>query len=192
MIKVTTKKTYTLTIDGKAFEAEFLGKGSFCTAYRVGDNVYIRTSIHDRAKEALSLDWYSQNPYIPNYKRLCNDGKYVWYSVPYFKPLSKVSAKNYPIKRDFKRLMDSFEEHCHLANDRDYYQKVIRKVIQEIPDLTNMVDALIALENIVIDYGGCQKLTIELAYRNTGIDKDGNLVFFDAIFDRELLKNKKE
>lgn len=80
-------ETKTLTVDNKTIEAQYIGRGMFCTAYRKDDRVYLYCQ-GDYSKECVAL-FCTPGPHIPKIERHNPVEEFQVYSMPFYDRITK-------------------------------------------------------------------------------------------------------
>lgn len=192
-----------ITVDGRAFNAAYLGKGFFCSgAFRefIGDELtptgrvflFIRdhdnSELSDFSKEALSM-WCNKLPHIPEVERhepITTVGKeQCVYSMPYYRTLTATHALAW---RQYKTLR-TIRDDAWIAWDKQskplsqwglyFAEHVIELATGKVPE--SITAALTEMLNAMSNYGSGYSL--EFTLRNLGVDADGCLVFRDIWFN---------
>ena len=165
-------------------EAHYLGRGSWCTAYRgVRDPnyVYLLVSDNDHSKE-IACD-LPRNQHLPTCEKLgyVGLGRNL-YRMPYY---DKLTATRYPKAwAQFKLVKAAWEEAHDEQYDRtDRFHSYGHATIIATADRLkgSLSVAVREIADACANYGS--SWTIEMAKRNCGVGKRGQLVMYDAWFD---------
>jgi hypothetical protein len=185
----------TITVDGKKLDAEFLGQGHYAKAYRVGDDVYLFVT-ECYMKEAIEG---IEGPHIPKVERhdvvssRSGEDTYV-YKMPFFEPLTPKHAAAWAQFRELQRATEEAKE--ALAEEYGQKGRSFRLIydgyavndrlidIAQVP--ASLKTALRDMASNASNYGA--GVTFEFAKRNLGVDKSGNLILRDVLFDSEKLE----
>jgi hypothetical protein len=186
----------TIRVDDKDLEAEFLGKGHYCTAYRAGDTVYCFVVEDEYMKEVIS-QWIENVPHIPAIRKHDDQqirGKWFQlYSMPFYR---NITAKDREAWAALKVLKESAErlfrqEYCQakpLAVHGAYFnQAIIEDTRGKVPE--SVTKALEELASAAQNYG-CG-VSFEFGQRNIGVDDQGRIIFRDILFDAEKLTRER-
>jgi hypothetical protein len=186
--------TRTITVDETKIEdAEYLGRGMFCTAYRVLDTVYC--FVKDcYMKEAISgID----QPHVPNITRHESTDEFDVYSMPYYGPLRaahKTAWAQYKMLdrawdearyRAYEELKDTSqqfraEDHNYMVND------CMVETLRSWGADDDLVSAIEQMNYAASNYGS--DITYEFGVRNLGVDQDGRLVLRDVLYSPVVVR----
>jgi hypothetical protein len=206
---ITAKIVRTLHIDlgnGKPIVASYLGRGQFAEAwdYMEGRTRYVLMLVKDcKMKEALAL-WAPKKKHIPRVEHLGsltsssafgNESEKEVYRMPWYE---KLSAVNHPeawaqYKILFQAREDAWREVCNKKTTRsitnhgtEICHRTVELVTGKVPK--SLSDALYEIADAGANYGS--SICMEFAPRNLSVDKKGNLVLRDILFDLELVQRR--
>lgn len=166
-----------ITVDGKEMEAEFIGRGSYSQAFRVGDRVYLITDPWDYTKRILSERFQtSKNPHIPKIARHADQANgMMTFSMPYYPPLdihdNPAASATFDTVRQSKMRANPLKPNIERAKEmaRD---KTIPKAIR---------GALYGMAHAINKYGKPTSWFFDLSLGNTSYDDNHNLVLRDIL-----------
>jgi hypothetical protein len=182
-----------LTIDGKAYRVERIGKGRYSTAWRSGDTVFVQTSEKDYGKELLC--YLSGTPHLPTIEAIGSHGAYNWYKMPFYRKLTTRSTGAWADFRYLQELQKTAEQMARrtvgFRND-DHYPHICNHNLVELVEGAPILaprysDSLAKLSDWCCNYG--QSWLIEtLQPRNCAVDSHGELILLDPVFDLAELR----
>jgi hypothetical protein len=167
-------------------KADFIGAGSFCKCYRVGNRVYSFLRIEnntDLSKEAISL--FASGANIPEIeKEGCNeDDTRLIFSMPFYSPLTR---QNIQAWNQFQIMRKIWKENRRGLDEMGYnYNVRLIELFQAANIHESITESLTSINDACSNYG--LEYTFELALRNTKVNQDGDLIFLDVIFNSEAL-----
>lgn len=180
-----------IVINSEKIAAEFLGAGSFSTAYKYNEDVYIYTKVGnnntDYSKMAIA-EWADlDNQHMPQIEKIdSNDDNYYLYRMPFYYPLTAKSCKAW---NEYKKLKSAW---YNSSDNRFGYirnQNIINECYNQNVD-SSIIDALESINNACTNYDDCY--FFEFSPRNLAIDESGNLILLDVIFNKKaLLESRK-
>ncbi len=199
-------KAAILTLDtGEKIHVELIGKGRFSEAWKNGANVYVITRERewgtDYSKEMLyRLD--SDNPHIPKVEMIgelsrCRSNVY---KMPLYQALEAKHKEAWQQFKELAKLREQawkevfidgrewnklFNYHLGIMMCQRFCDLVQTSVI--VPE--TLKEALEELTNEISNYG--DSWVFEFAKRNLVVDKNGNLVLLDCLFDMEVLEQQR-
>lgn len=180
-----------ITVDGKAFEAEYLGAGHHARAYRAGDTVYLFVHGEGECMKDAVAEWCSDMPHVPVVKRhdetRVRGREYRVYSMPYYRNVTAKDASAWAVLRTLSEAAERIRRAKYMG-DRPlttwgiyFAQDVIEDTRGKVPE--SVSEALTELMNAGSNYGS--GVTFEFGRRNIGVDAEGRIVFRDILFDAE-------
>lgn len=180
------------------FEAEFLGRGHYCTAYRRGDVVYCFVTEGEYMKDVIyeQFDHEKPTPHIPAIDRHAEQftrGKYLKvYSMPFYPNATAKDKDAWPVLVTLRKAAERiFSEKygwkAPLAVNGAYFNRdIIEATRGEVPE--SVSEALQELADAAGNYG-CG-VSFEFGRRNIGVDTQGRIVFRDILFDAEKIERE--
>lgn len=186
-------KLAVIEVDGRKYQAKYVGKGSFSKVYRIGDRVIYYTR-GDCGKEALAMYQYDQMTHMPELIRHDNINsrrgtEFYVFSSPYYRNV-KSTDKSAWVLMNF--LIN--EHYKFLVNYRHYQQQAYGRVrdgeqtmlafIEHLREETkvpkSVTKALFTLYELARNCG--DKIGFDLKKSNFGINEYGTLIFRDVIW----------
>jgi hypothetical protein len=171
-------KTRGLQIDGVVIQADYIGQGLFCKAYRNGATVYLLCK-GDYSKECLSLFCDLDLPHMPQIVRHEDIAEYQVFSMPYYNPLTK---KEYPKAFALWRTLPSkfvgYDAALAYVENCDNPQ-TLREAIQ------NLIDNF-------ANYAQPESMLLEFNKVNVSVDNAGNLILRDCLASIDSIKQRRE
>jgi len=168
-----------IEIDGAKINAEYIGRGMFCRAYRVDSTVYLLCT-GDYSKECVALFCDTSLRHIPTIKRHETWGDYHVYSMPFYAKLTKAK---YPIAWEMWKTLPPSLLGFDKANELIGSEKIPKSI-------------RIALRNLVEAYANyaSDSMLLEFNKANVGVEeKSGSLILRDCLADMSSVdKIRKE
>ena len=168
-----------IEIDGAKINAEYIGRGMFCRAYRVESTVYLLCK-GDYSKECVALFCDTSLRHIPIIKRHETWGDYHVYSMPFYAKLTKAK---YPIAWEMWKTLPPSLLGFDKANELIDSEKIPKSI-------------RIALRNLVEAYANytSDSMLLEFNKANVGVEeKSGSLILRDCLADiSSINKIRKE
>ncbi len=172
---------YRVKLDKK----NFLGKGIFTQAYRIGEWVVLTTE--DMAKECIATFCQIGNRHIPALKRLENIGDKQAYEMPYYRPLLAQNMVAWSQMKTIDKLMVSvpFEGRKKYICFESYIDAFKNSSLPE-----ELKEALCTIVESMMNYS--EHIFLEISPRNAKVDGNGDLILLDIIGDSGQLAEKFE
>jgi len=167
-----------------------IGKGSFSTVYRKGNDKDVLIISTDPVKECMSLDWFPESRLFPKVKRIsCNEDGSQTYVMKYY---GKVTAPKRQLNKRAYALYKELKNLSVLCLDENLmYEKWILAFNSLSNRFKNVIEVLQDAVDALTNYG--PDICFEISPRNIAATKSGNLVLLDCFFLRsELRKVKKK
>jgi hypothetical protein len=175
--------------DGSTIMVERLGQGRYTEAWKAhGDIVYLRVKEGEYSKEILEvLTRTERNIHIPKCSRVGNDtGAFTWYKMPLYFPLAASSKRAWS---DFKALRKMREDAYDINRMRQMASDVNARfddAVQESTLSPSIKEAVALIVNEACNYG---EYLIEITKKNCAVDRSGNLILLDPLFDWDEVKS---
>ena len=172
----------------ESHEAEFIGAGSFCKCYRVGNRVYSFLKVEnntDLSKEAISL--FASGANIPQIEKegYNQDNTRLIFSMPFYSPLTR---QNLQAWNQFQIMRRIWNENRRGLDEIGYnYNVRLIELFQAAGIHESITESLTSINDACSNYG--LEYMFEFALRNTKVNQDGDLIFLDVIFNSEALTN---
>lgn len=158
----------------------FLGKGLFSKAYRVGDEVIIVTL--DPAKECLAL-FTVENIHLPELTTLEDIGEKRAYKMLYYEALTAQHKEAWEQYKLLKKVIDTVR-YNHPGKYKCY--EVYRELVNTCEGLKESIkEAVNSLLDGMANY--TENVFIEVSPRNLKVNENGELILLDIIGDTNLL-----
>ena len=165
----------------------FLGKGMFSKAYKIGERVILVSE--DNAKECLALFCQIENKHIPKCSRLDDIGEKSGYEMPYYKPLR--SRESIQAWKDYKTISKCIDNIGFQERGKYVCFEGYRKAFEACQGLSEeLKEALNCLVSEMQNY--CDEIFVEISPRNAKVDEKGNLILLDIIGETESLRKKRK
>lgn len=183
----------TITVGKLKIDAEYLGSGRHCVAYRFGDTVYCFVDEDEAMKEAISM-WCDDLPHIPKIEDVGNQFiRGVWkkvYKMPYYRNINAKDKEAWAVLKTLKKTADDIFHSKYCVSDKSlwmwgqyYMDDIIEQTRGKIPE--SVTEALESMMNAGANYG--MGIAFEFGQRNIGVDSEGRIVFRDILFDAEKM-----
>lgn len=190
-MKNNTRKINIITgwNEEETIEAEFIGRGSFATCYRVDSMVYSYVNHgrveSDYSKEAISEFASDDNIHIPQIKKLgdyetgLNSG--ILYSMPFYE---KLTASHVTAWKQYNTLKSAWNKNNVYGSkgNLSWYEwnvKLIESLRGNISE--SIIEALESINDACSNYG--LDYRFEFPKQNLKVDSNGNLILLDVIFN---------
>jgi hypothetical protein len=166
--------------------AEFIGAGSFCKCYRVGNRVYSFLKIEnntDLSKEAISL--FASGANVPQIERegYNEDDTRLIFSMPFYSPLNR---QNLQAWNQFQIMRKTWKGNRRGLDEIGYnYNVRLIELFQAAGIPESITESLTSINDACSNYG--QEYTFEFALRNTKINQNGDIIFLDVIYNSQAL-----
>jgi hypothetical protein len=181
----------TITLAGANVQAQFLGRGRYTTAYKVGGLVYCFTKDIDVSKEVLRNIEMLHIPDITDLGAAGESAKL--YRMPYYADISRTTSPE--AFKQFRAIEKAWTDTIIQVrgSHRNSYEGMHCKVNARLHGIlsqsstlpTSILDAIQRINSAAANYS--QNIGYDLKRTNFGVDDHGNLVFRDAIADFKLV-----
>jgi hypothetical protein len=174
-----------IEVDGKQYQAKYIGKGHFSKVYRVGDRVVYYTR-GDCGKEVLAMFQYDRIAHLPEIIRHENitvrPGVY-WYvfSSPYYRNVTQKDASAYKLMKKIILWYSEYRANYAHVEGYDGMMRFAKFVEYDVPH-----SIVRALKEIALAAGNCGGYVgFDLTKSNFGVNEYGTLIFRDPIYVRD-------
>lgn len=165
-----------------------IGRGSFSTVYRKGNEPSVLIVSTDPVKECMGLGWFPKSRLFPKINRMSyNDDGSQTYTMQYYGKVTslkkQLNKKSYQI---YKALRD-----IPIPQVEDYllYEAWIKAFTTMPKEFKRVGEILSEAVDALTNYGS--DVCFEISPRNIAATKSGNLVLLDCFFMRsELIKKQ--
>ena len=166
-----------------------IGHGTFADVFREnrGDRrvfIFLPHGVPDKDIAEMARRSLPDNPHLPDVKHFGETEDKVVYTMPYYStPFRKANAGD--AWNDYRILYDCLDDmNDSYRYDRKVNAETVKCAKSEGVD-PGVVKALAALDKASRKFSS--KYAFEFSPRNLGVDKDGNMVLLDVLFDRKLV-----
>ncbi len=186
------KRTIVLTSEyasAPTIEAEYIGRGRYCEAYRNGRDVYLLSSEADLGKEiACSLESMT---HLPTCEYLGWVGDRRLYKMPYYRTVTASDKKAWAQYERVLKAWQGADRDINFSARLDYdYGYGLLITVRDALSGTSLGRAVGEIADRCADYGA--SWTLEIAKRNCGVGQGGNLILRDCWFDpQEVAKGER-
>lgn len=190
-------------------DVQYLGKGAFCTAYRIpGGDVILKCKDSCPEKEVIKL-WGMDSPYTPKIEEVYDAESptedYTVWRMPYYEPLTARNKEAWRIFRELKRAREDavgkVRGNLHAtgrsanAYSNYFWLTYSNEINNTLIDLANVPeDVKEALQNMsdcAASYGS--DMCMEFQAKNLGVDSEGHIIFRDIIFStKKVMEIRRE
>ena len=180
------KKKVTIIVDGKKYEATYIGKGQYSKVYRVGDRVVMYTK-GDCAKEVLSMHLYEHITHLPElirHENITTRPGIHWYvfSSPFYRDVTTKDKSAYKLMKD---IVNCYNE-IYYKYWRMGYKGVdlMKMFIMGMDEYKYFPRSVIkALDILVENAGNCgyNDVIFDIHKKNFGVNDYGTLIFRDLV-----------
>lgn len=190
-IKLTDSSDNVTLID-----AEYIGKGQFCTCYHADGIVYSYLKKSDSpdgidySKIAVA-EWTEDNIHIPEFKIYGETESHYILTSPLYDNLSPAYTRAW---NQFKILQREYDIFLY-ANYKNYKfgYDLNRAFLNSLTGIVGLSDSIIdglnSINDACTNYGNFYRF--EFAKRNMKVNQDGTLILLDCIFNSHALKSFK-
>ena len=179
-------------MDGRQYEAKYIGKGQFSRVYQVGDRVVMYTR-GDCAKEVLAMYQYDRIGHLPEIIRHENltirPGIQWWvFSSPFYKNVTKNDKSAYNMMKCIIEYWDEFwnaERHYqYQAYSRVHMNAEVMQKFVEFLKMNQIRHSIIrALQELVDTSRNCgNEIGFDFKKSNFGVNSYGTLIFRDVVW----------
>jgi hypothetical protein len=184
------KSNKIIEVDGKQYQAKYIGKGKFSKVYRIGNRVIYYTR-GDCTKEVLAMFQYERIAHLSEIIRHDNIRGYggnVWYvfSSPYYRNVTRKDRSAYELMKDIVEAYYSFRQqkdkyNIHGLTGMENFVKYLVLYRFDIP--RSVVRALQEIVDIASNCGN--NVLFDFHNKNFGVNEYGTLIFRDPIYVME-------
>lgn len=176
-----------ITVDGREYQAKYIGKGAYSKVFRVGDRVIYYTR-GDCSKEVLAMYQYDRMAHLPELIRHENitTARGTWYvfSSPYYR---NVTAKDKSAWELMKKVIRVSAGAFHIGYEyglRDIH--LMQNTVNLIRKHKSLPNSIInAMQEIVDVSSNCgDGVWFDFIKQNFGVNEYGTLIFRDPVFVR--------
>lgn len=182
-----------IEVDGKQYQAKYIGKGQYSKVYRVGDRVVYYTR-GDCGKEVLAQFQYDRMAHLPELIRHENvtvrPGS-IWYvfSSPFYRDVTTKDRSAYKMMKEIVRVVSTLHSilYCKKYRDIELMQEIVTHIETQGHQYGILPRSVVkALQEIVDVASNCgNKVGFDLHKKNFGVNEYGTLIFRDPIYVRE-------
>lgn len=187
------KRKSIIEVDGRQYEAKYVGRGQYSKVYRVGGRVVMYTK-GDCAKEVLAMFRYERMAHLPElirHENITTRPGIFWYvfSSPYYRNVTKKDQSAWELMNllihDYKEWWSEQRNYQYQAYGRvrtDVY--VMQKFVNDLKDAPYMTRSVIkALQAIVDVSSNCgDNVGFDFKKNNFGVNEYGTLIFRDVVW----------
>ena len=175
------KKKSIIEVDGRQYEAKYIGKGYFSKVYQVGDRVVMYTR-GDCAKEVLAMYHYDRMAHLPEiirHENITVRPGIFWYvfSSPYYR---NVTTKDKSAWLLMKKLILWWSEYKGSKSGIYNMQEFVNFVYDDFPK--SIIRALQEIVDIASNCG--DNIGFDFHKGNFGVNAYGTLIFRDVFWVR--------
>jgi hypothetical protein len=176
-----------ITVDGRQYQAKYIGKGQYSRVFRVGDRVIYYTR-GDCGKEVLAQFQYHRMAHIPEIIRhdnLSDSYGEPWYvfSSPYYRNVKSSDTSAWKLMNRVIQLGKIFYREDNAYEGIQLMQRIVFRFEVESDISRSIVKALQEIVNVASNCG--DHIGFDLHKKNFGVNEYGTLIFRDPIYVRE-------
>ena len=183
------RKSGEIEVDGKLYQAKYIGKGQYSKVFRVGDRVVYYTR-GDCSKEVLSMFQYDRMMHLPEIIRHENitTTRGIWYvfSSPYYRNVTKKDGSACILMNKLIKYVKRFYREEWEGSDlrNVYFMQAIVHALKDIGEFPySIIQAMFAIVDVASNCG--EGVGFDLHRKNFGVNEYGTLIFRDPIYVRE-------
>lgn len=183
------RKSSIIEVDGRQYQAKYIGKGQYSRVFRVGDRVVYYTR-GDCGKEVLAMFQYDRMTHLPELIRHENitTPRGIWYvfSSPYYRNVRASDKSAYKLMKkiiyEYGRFFDGYYRTGRLKG-----LDLMHAIVSSMRLQTDLPRSVIkALQEIIYVASNCgQDVGFDLYAKNFGVNEYGTLIFRDPIYVKE-------
>jgi hypothetical protein len=184
-----SKKVVTIEVDGKFYQAIYIGKGQFSRVYQVRDRAIYYTK-DDCAKEVLAIYQHDRLSHVPEMIRhdsiLNNYGDIKWFvfSSPIYKDVTKRDRSAWEL---MNRIIKYYYDYTSYLRRNEIYLSGYYKMqgfVDTLEDEKSVPYSVIrSLQNLIDIYSNCgQEVQFDFHRKNFGVNQYGTLIFRDIAY----------
>lgn len=188
MRKINPPRQSVIIVDGKKYDAKYVGKGQYSKVFRVGDRVVYYTK-GDCGKEVLSLYVYDKETHLPELIRHENVMDYFVFSSPYYRNVKRTDSSAYRVMntliKEFRIFMSEYRHYQQQAygrvTDGERSMLAFVKYLQKakmVPQ--SIIRVLFRLYELARNCG--DSIGFDFKRSNFGVNEYGTLIFRDPIW----------
>jgi hypothetical protein len=177
-----------IEVDGRKYEAKYVGKGQYSKVYRIGDRVVYYTR-GDCGKEVLAMYQYSRMAHLPEIIRhenitMPNGVRWYVFSSPYYRDVSSRDISAWALMKQIIRVANAAFNIGYATGYTDLIlMNLMVSIIRKNKSLPNsVIKALQEIVNVSSNCGG--DIGFDFHKKNFGVNEYGTLIFRDPVHVR--------
>ena len=186
-----TKKKSIIEVDGRHYEAKYIGKGQFSKVYQIGDRVVMYTR-GDCAKEVLAMYQYDRMAHLPELvshdKIVLRNRDYDWwvFSSPFYRNVTTRDTSAYELMKRIIILFNTFNKDPDTYNirrspyDYEIMEAFIKYIKYDRYIPRSIIKALYTVYELSRNCG--DKMGFDFKKNNFGVNQYGTLIFRDVVW----------
>jgi len=181
---VSRQSKSVIQVDGREYQAKYIGKGQYSKVFRVGDRVVFYTR-GDCSKEVLAMFQHERMTHLPEIVRHENittpRGTWYVFSSPFYRNVRKSDASAYALRDKIKKWYGVFYRQ-YPGNDIHTMQAIVDdfRKSQIVPH--SVIKALQEIVNVVSNCSA--NAGFDFQNSNFGVNEYGTLIFRDPVWVR--------
>lgn len=179
-------KRVVIEVDGRFYEAEYLGRGQFSRVYRVGHRAIYYTK-GDCAKEVLSMFQHERVTHLPEmirHNNVTTRGGTEWYvfSSPYYRDVTTKDKSAWKMYKKLQNYYDKWYGFYWRQGHRGYY--LMQAFVAGLEDDGNVPHSVTNALQVLVDLASnCgEAVGFDFHKKNFGVNEYGTLIFRDLIY----------
>jgi hypothetical protein len=192
MYKINPPRKSIIRVDGREYQAKYIGKGQYSKVFRVGDRVVYFTK-GDCGKEVLAMYVYGKMTHIPEMIRHENisTASGIWYvfSSPFYRNVTSRDTSAWKLMKaiinEHKEFIREYRHYQYQAYGRvkegEETMYAFIKYLRERQTVTqSAIKALFDLYELARNCG--DRIGFDFKKNNFGVNEYGTLIFRDPIW----------
>jgi hypothetical protein len=182
------KSKSVIEVDGREYQAKYIGKGQYSKVYRVGDRVVYYTR-GDCGKEVLAMFQYNRMAHLPEIIRhediTTVRGRWYVFSSPYYRDVKKSDSSAWRLMQNIISVYKQFyrDEWEGSKLEGIYFMQAMAHALNDTKEFPySIIKALLEIVNVASNCG--DNIGFDLHKKNFGVNEYGTLIFRDPIYVR--------
>lgn len=183
-----------LPLDGKIYDAKYLGRGKYSQAFQVGNRVVLLTQ-EDCAKEVLARYQYDRMMHLPelvehDWIETGTQNKINWhvYSSPFYKNVTVKDGEAYRLMKAMIKFWNQ-RYYEHAQTHKPFGLDVMRAFVKDMKESGFPKSVIRALSELAEVSGNCgDQAGFDFHKGNFGVNEYGVLIFRDLVNPLQISK----
>ena len=189
------RKKSIIEVDGRHYEAKYIGKGQFSKVYQIGDRVVMYTR-GDCAKEVLAMYQYDRMTHLPELishdKIILRNRDYDWwvFSSPYYRNVTIKDKSAYELMNRLIKLFNNVNSGggrvVYRLDWMQLFVNTVKNIHTQDSQFGHFPNSVVkALQELVDIASNCgDNVGFDFHRKNFGVNEYGTLIFRDVFWVR--------